>query len=195
MANEGSPRSTRWICVLELDATRTPIAGSGKALIDAVRQGADLRIGTEFLHNEHIDVHSARAERVREVAEFGVTYLVQERWAGGIMSLRQPIALPADFGPRPSMSFFLYNQDGRQAIARPYLDGLPADGVPGPSPSESPADMPKYHTHDSWDGETNAPSGNFSYDFEVYRYFVRNDWEEVLCHDADGGIRSGRGPG
>ena len=51
--------------------------------------------------------------------------------------------------------------------------------------------MPKYHTHDSWDGETNAPSGNFSYDFEVYRYFIRNDWEEVLSHDADGGIRSG----
>ena len=191
MANEGGPCSTRWTCVLGLDATRTPIAGSGRELVDAVHQGADLRIGTEFLHNEHIDVRSSSAERVREVAEFGVTYVVEERWAGGLMSLRQPVALPGDFGPRPSMSFFLYNQDGRQAVARPYLDGLAAEGVPGPSPSESPADMLKYHSHDNWDGETNAPSGNFTYDFEIYRYFVRNDWEEVLSHDGDGGIRSG----
>ncbi len=48
------------------------------------------------------------------------------------MSLRQPISLPLGFGPRPSMSFFLYNQDGRQAIARPYLDGVPARGRAGP---------------------------------------------------------------
>jgi hypothetical protein len=191
MTNERTPRSTPWTCVLELDATRTPIDGSAEALVDAIRQGSDLRIGTEFFHNEHIDVGSARAERVREVAEFGVTYQVQDRWAGAIMSLRQPVALPDSFGPRSSMSFFLYNQDGRQAIARPYLDGLPADGVRGPSSCVSPADMPKYHTHDSWDEETNAPSSNFTYDFEVYRYLVRNDWEEVLSHDADGGVRSG----
>ena len=188
--NERSPRGMRWTCVLELDASRSVVAGSGKALVDAIRRGADLRIGTEFHHNEHIDTNSTSAERVREVAEFGVTYLLQERWAAGIMSLRQPISLPADFGGRPSMSFFLYNQDGRQAVARPYLDGVPARGIPGSAPSESPAEMPKYHTHDSWDEETNAPSGNFTYDFEGYRYFVRDDWEEVLAHDADGRVRS-----
>lgn len=191
MADERSLRGMRWTCVLELDASRRVVAGSQKALVDAIGRGADLRIGTEFLHNEHIDVRSMSAERVREVAEFGVTYLLQERWAAGIMSLRQPISLPAVFGARSSMSFFLYNQDGRQAIARPHLDGVPAHGIPGPAPSESPADMPKYHTHDSWDAETNAPSGNFTYDFEVYRYFVRDDWEEVLCHDADGSVLSG----
>lgn len=27
----------------------------------------------------------------------------------------------------------MYNQDGRQAIARPYLDGVPAPGAPGQS--------------------------------------------------------------
>ena len=58
MANERSPRGTPWTCVLKLDATRTPIAGTGQALVDAIRRGADLRIGTEFLHNEHIDVRS-----------------------------------------------------------------------------------------------------------------------------------------
>ena len=189
MASEKS--IPRWTCVLELDAARSIIAGSQNTLVNAIGRGADLRIGTEFLHNEHIDVRSTSAERIREVAEFGVTYLVEERSAAGIMSLRQPISLPSDFGARASMSFFLYNMDGRQAVARPYLDGVQARGMPGPAPSESPAGMLKYHTHDCWDDETNAPSGNFTYDFEVYRYFVRNDWEEVLSHDADGEVQSG----
>jgi len=35
------------------------------------------------------------------------------------------------------MPFFLYNQNGQQAIARPFLDGVPPSGKPGPSPSES----------------------------------------------------------
>ena len=180
-----------WKCVLVLDSDRKVVEGTPEALSEAIRGGADLRICTEFLHNEHIDVHSASAERVREVAEFGVTYLVQGAWTAGIMSLRQPIGLPSEFGPRSSMSFFLYNQDGRQAIARPYLDGGPVHGAPGPSPTEQTEDMPKYHTQDSWDSETNAPSSNFTYDFEVFRYFVQDGWQEVLSHDADGTVRSG----
>lgn len=182
---------TRWTCALVLDSTRTVVAGSEKALVDAIQSGADLRICTEFLHNEHIDVRSESAERVREVAEFGVTYLVEQCWVAGIMSLRQPVELTTGFGERPSMSFFLYNQDGKQAIARPYLDGLRTHGMPGASPTESPANMPKYHTHDSWDEQTNAPSRNFTYDFDVFRYYVWNCWEEVLCHDADGRVQSG----
>jgi len=180
-----------WKCALVLDSARRVVEGSPEALSSAILGGADLRICTEFLHNEHIDVHSTSAERVREVAEFGVTYLVQGAWAAGIMSLRQPIDLPSGFGSRPSMSFFLYNQDGRQAIARPYLDGGPVHGIPGPSPSEHQAGMPKYLAHDNWDSETNAPSSNFTYDFEVFRYFVQDGWQEVLRHDADGTVRSG----
>ncbi len=182
---------TQWTCALGLDSTRTVVAGSEKALIDGIRKGGDLRICTEFLHNEHIDVRSESVERVREVAEFGVTYLVEERWVAGIMSLRQPVQLPTGFGQRPSMSFFLSNQDGRHGIARPYLDGLPVHGTPGPSAKDEPADMPKYHTHSSWDAQTNAPSSNFTYDFDVFKYYVCNSWEEVLCHDADGRAQSG----
>ena len=37
--------------------------------------GADLRVYTEFAHNEHIDVHSTCGETVQETAEFGVTYV------------------------------------------------------------------------------------------------------------------------
>lgn len=59
------------------------------------------------------------------------------------------------------MSFFLHNQDGTQAIARPFLDGRPAEATLGPSKAQPPANMPKYHLLDSWDSETNAPSHNF----------------------------------
>jgi hypothetical protein len=182
---------TSWTCALTLDSNRKVVAGSEAELVNAISQGADLRIGTEFVHNEHIDLSSESAEHVREVAEFGVTYLVDDRWAAGIMSLRQPVELPTGFGERPSMSFFLYNHDGTQAIARPHLDGVPSDGVPGVSPPPDLEDMPKYHTHDSYDAETNAPSSNFTYDFNIFKYYVNNSWVEVLCHDSEGNARSG----
>jgi hypothetical protein len=184
-----------WTCALELNADRTIVAGSEAGLGDAIRRGADLRIYTEFLHNEHIDVRSDNPERVREVAEFGVTYHLRgtpsQGWAAGIMSLRQPIELPVGFGSRPSMSFFLYNQNGQQAIARPFLDGVPAPGEHGPAPSGVPADMPKYHQHDSWDEGSNAPSSNFIYDFDVYRFCVYDTWQEVFSNDASGAVQSG----
>jgi hypothetical protein len=180
-----------WNPVLELAGNRAVTSGSPAALCDAIRRGADLRIATEFVFNQHVDTHSHNAELVREVADFRVTYLLDDRWAAGIMTLRMPIDVPEGFGSRPSMSFFMYNQDGQQAIARPYLDGKPATGKRGPSPLDDHGDMPKYHQQDSWDAGTNAPSSNFVYDFNCYRYLVRNDWEEVCAHSADGAAVSG----
>jgi hypothetical protein len=180
-----------WSSALELDSQREIRGGSPQALAEAIRAGADLRIATGFVHNEHIDVNSPLAEPIREVAEFGVTYLLDDRWSAGIMSLRQPIELPVGFGPRPSMSFFLYNQDGLQGIARPHLDGRPVLGSPGPSPNETPERMPKYHVIDSWDAGTRAPSHNFIYDFSVFRYCVDRSWKELLAHDETGAVVSG----
>jgi hypothetical protein len=180
-----------WTCALELDAPRSVVGGRASALCDAIRHGADLRIYTEFFHNEHIEPGSAIEEVVREVSDFRVTYLVEDRWAAGIMNLRMPISPPDGFGPRPSMSFFMYNQDGSQAIARPYLDGGAVTSPPGPSGLDDHSDMPKYHQHDGWDAGTNAPSSNFTYDFEVFRYFVRNEWRQLLAHEADGTVTDG----
>jgi hypothetical protein len=180
-----------WRCVLELDAERRPIAGSTQDLSAAIQNAADLRIGTEFRHNEHIDVESFSDELVREVAEFGVTYAVEGRWSAGIMSLRQPISLPDGFGPRPSMSFFLYNQDASQGIARPYLDGRFEPGIPGPSSPAPPVNMPKYEAFDNWDAGTNAPSHNFIYHFGGYRFCVSESWRTVLHHSARGDVISG----
>ena len=180
-----------WTSVLELDGRREPTSGSTTALTDAIRAGADLRIGTAFRHNEHIDVNSDSDELVQEVMDFRVTYLIADSWVAGIQNLRMPVALPDGFGPRPSMSFFLYNQDGHQAIARPFLDGLPAKGEPSSSPIELHEDMPKYHELASFDRDTNAPSSSFIYDFEFFRYYVRSAWEQVLGHDAEGRVEMG----
>ena len=182
---------TNWRCALELDSQRHVSSGSTTDLTAAIGRAADLRIYTEFLHNEHIDVRSSSAERIREVAEFGVTYRIDNQWTAGIMSLRQPIELPVGFGPRSSMSFFLYNQDGTQAIARPFLDGTSAGTSFGQAPVCAPENMPRYHAFDNWDQGTNAPSHNFVYDFDCFRFCVNDSWREVLCHSASGEVQSG----
>lgn len=177
--------TTAWKSVLELDSARNVTAGSTAALASAIARGADLRIYTDFRHNEHIDVTSKNPELVQEVSEFAVTYLLRMSWSAGIMTLRQPVNLPLGFG-RPSMSFFLYNQDGEQAIARPHLDGAPAAGELGPSPAVGHPGMAKYHTRTAWDEKTNAPSHNFVYDFGAFRFCVSDTWREVFANDADG---------
>ncbi len=182
---------TKWHPVLELNSRREVTDGSSEALCDTIRRGADLRIYTEFIHNEHIDPNSPNDELIREVSEFRATYLLEDRWSAGIMTLRQPISLPDGFGPRASMSFFLYNQDGQQAIARPYLDGGPRGGAIGPAALDDWSAYPKYHQQDGWDAGTNAPSSNFVYDFEAFRYYVCDDWQEVLAHDEAGKVQAG----
>lgn len=174
----------RWQSVLELDSKQAVTKGDADALCRAIGNGADLRIHTDFRHNEHVDTSSDNAELVNEISEFHETCLLDGRWVAGFMTTRQPVSLPDSFGP-PSMSFFMYNQDGGQAIARPYLAERSAKtGI-------HTAPMQKYHEHSVWDENTNAPSSNFVYDFDVIRYIVRDDWQEVLKHDADGQVESG----
>jgi hypothetical protein len=180
-----------WRPVLTLDQQRNRLAGSADDLRAAIGRGADLRLYSEFRHNEHIEPGSANDEVIQETMDLRATYLLDRRWCAGLCTLRQPIALPAGFGPRPSLSFFLYNEDGQQAIARPFLDGPPAQGRLGPSALNDYSDMPKYHEQDNWDAGTNAPSSNFIYDFEVLRYFVREDWTEALQHTAQGEVLRG----
>ena len=182
---------TPWQTVMTLDESRRLVDGSPQRLRDAIRRGADLRVYTEFRHEEHIEPGSDRRELIQEVTDFRETLLIDDRWAAGIITLRQPIALPDGFGPRPSLSLFLYNENGEQAVARLHLDGGDVTAEPGPSPSTPPANMPRYHTHSEWDHGTNAPSQNFVYDFNIYRYMVHDVWTEVYAHDAQGNAVSG----
>ena len=187
----GDIHTNAWMNALTLDVSRRTIAGTPLELREAIARGADLRIYSEFRHHEHIDTKSRSDELVQETMDMRATYLVDSRWCAGITTLRQPVELPQGFGPRPSLSLFLYNENGDQAIARPYLDGPPVLGPRGSSPLADHRAMPKYHEQDRWDDGTNAPSSNFVYDFETLRYFVRDDWRLVLHHGAEGEVLSG----
>ena len=173
--------------VLELDQQRNIIKGSRQALIESIASGADLRIYTEFRHNEHIDTDSDNNELIKEVSEFRATYLIEDEWCAGIMTLRQPAQLPGEFGPRPSMSFFMYNIDGTQAIARPFLDG----GGPEQGGTEAGCKEEYYHALGSADEKTTAPSNNFVYDFYNYKFYTNECFCEVYSNDEQGRCVSG----
>ena len=181
-----------WKTLLKLNAQRKAESGDTAQLASAIRAGADLRVGTGFRHNEHIDPTSENQDLVREVMDLRITYLIEDHWVAGIENLRVPIQLPDGFGPRESMSFFLYNQDGHQAIARPFLDDRPATGKPGVSPLDDHSATPKYHELENFDAQTDAPSSNFIYDFEYFRYMTRSNWTEVFAHDAEGNVTFGQ---
>lgn len=176
---------------LELDMQRNVVKGSPEELRDAIRRGAELRVYTEFRHNEHIDTASSNDEMIREVSDFPATYLVDDRWVSGIMTLRQPVTLPDRFGDRANMSFFMYNENGQQALARPFLDLHGFEGEVPPQPQSGGVDMTKFHIFDDIDPDTNAPSKNFIYDFYKYKFIVQDEWEEVYSHDDQGNVIGG----
>ena len=181
-----------WRPAVTLDHRRQLRGGSWSALVEAVRAGADLRMKSEFYHHEHIEPGSSCRARVEEMMDWRVTQVMEGRWVSACANLRQPISLLGNgFGPDPSLSLFLYNQDGQQAVARLYLDGKARQGARGPGPVVPDPAMPKYHLQEVFDAGTNAPSRNFIYDFESLTWFVRTDWTELYSHTANGQVRSG----
>ena len=180
-----------WECVLEYDDEKRVTAGNQESLTKAIRRAADLSIYTEFHHGEHIDSESNDNQLVREVAQRGVTYLLDDHWSAGIITQRQPIEPPDGFGPRPSLSFFMYNQDGQQAAARPYIDGPPTPVQPNDVQPPFHDEMKKLTVLRGADRGTNAPSHSFKFAFDRIRYWVRDDWEEVLSHSEDGTVITG----
>lgn len=186
-----------WTCALELRPDLSIAAGSGRRLAEAIGRGADLRVYTEFIFEEHIvpggDGDASHEGLIREVIDFRQTYLVGGTHAAGVTTMRQPMHPPFGFnGTGPRTSFFLYNMTGHQGCANVMLDGM----TPLRSPSTrrevpTPAEMPKMRPEVVFDEGTLAPSRNFIYDFELYRFFVRDEWEEVLSHDERGRVMSG----
>lgn len=178
---------SKFSSVLELSQQREIIGGSEEKFVQSIKGGADLRIYTEFRHNEHIDLSSDNNELIKEVSEFPATYVIEDKWCAGIMTLRQPAELPGAFGPRPSMSFFMYNMDGTQAIARPFLDGK----GPEKQSDEFGCEMSLYHDLGSSDLDTTAPSTNFVYDFYSYKFYTNECFTEVYANDEKGSCVSG----
>ena len=185
-----------WSTVLELAPDRSEAAGSKAALADAIRRGADLRIYTEFLYEEHIlpgGGDPALDGPIREVIDFRETLLIDDRYVAGITTLRQPLEPPHGFNGRdPKMSFFMYSMDGDQALANLVLSEVDEPAAPGVRRVvPTPADMPKMGAQEFFDLGTTGPSRNFVYDMETYRFIVRDEWREVLAHDADGYVTAG----
>jgi hypothetical protein len=183
---------TGWRCALELGGDRSVAAGSREDLVAAIERGADLRIYTEFLFEEHIapggDGQPEHDGLIREVIDFRETIAVDGRLAAGITTLRQPLEPPFGFnGSQPKMSYFLYQSDGRQACANLVLDGGEPGGRPGTRADvPTPPQMPKMSPETLYDQGTSGPSRNFVYGMEVYRYFVHDEWQELFAADPDG---------
>jgi hypothetical protein len=129
-----------WQCALELGADRSVAAGTHEALCDAIRRGADLRIYTEFRHEDHIAPFSPNAAcrspanngHIQEVIDFRETLLLNDNHAAAITLLRQPLESTTGFnGVQPKVACFLFNTDGHQACANSVLDSSPATGRGG----------------------------------------------------------------
>lgn len=189
-----------WTCVQELDANRHPVTGSDRAVSEAVARGADLRVYTEWRFEEHVAPDLNRPAEtdecglMQEVIDFRQTIFVEPSYAVGVTTLRQAILPIAGFNPQgvPRMSFFMYDVQGRQRCANVLLDDNAAPAEAGNvriMPMRD--DMPLMSEVELHDENTKAPSTNFIYRMERYRYFVRDDWREVLAHDATGEVASG----
>ena len=194
---------TGWTTALELGPDRNVRAGSREALVAALGRGADLRMYTEFIFEEHIEPgwagDPALRGPIREVIDFRETIIVEGRHAAGMTTLRQPLHPPFGFnGTDAKMAYFFYTSDADQAranllIAGPEADAARAAGIApgGPTVNPPPAGMAKMSAEEAYDLGTLGPSRGFVYEMETYRFIVRDDWEEILDHDADGQVTGG----
>jgi hypothetical protein len=186
-----------WRLALELAPDRSVRSGSKADLAAAIGRAADLRVYTEFLFEEHIapggNGDPSQDGLIREVIDFRETILVGDAHVGAITTQRQPLEPPFGFnGTEPRMSFFMYTSDGDQALAGLVFAAV--DGAPPPgrrTVEAPPPEMPKMGEQEFFDLGTSGPSRNFVYDMETYRYFVRDDWEEILAHEEDGTVAAG----
>jgi hypothetical protein len=173
--------------------------GSPADLAAAIGRGADLRVYTEFVFEEHIvpggDGDPTHEGPIREVIDFRETILLHGPsgpHVAAVTTLRQALHPPFGFNGDPRMSYFLYQSDGRQACANVLFGEAPTAVRPGVRQEiPTPPDMPKMSPEVVYDIGTTGPSRNFAYDMETYRFFVRDEWEELLAHDADGRVERG----
>jgi hypothetical protein len=176
-----------WKCVYELNRSREVVAGSATDLASAVSRGADLRIYTTFDWVDHMGTEHPDQGVVEETIDLRVAYLLGDDRIAALTPLRYPADAGLGFGKEPSLSFYMYNQDGQFGIARPYFRAAERHGDPRPRPDFGP----HYHVLDWHDAATPSPSHNAVYDFNCYRWLVRDDWREVLAHDEAGEVIDG----
>ncbi len=175
---------SEWICALELDDQRRVVSGSYDDLAAAVRRAADVRCYTTFDYAEHMAAPDSEVGLVQEMMNFGVTYWLEGDRSAGIQTTRYPADCSLGFQAFPSLSFFLYNDSGESGIARPCAARQSSALAGGTVPE-------KYVTLHRSDTDTLSPSENYTYDFGEYKWWVRDSWELLLAHDADGTVSVG----
>src|SRR6478752_2052127 len=106
------PEMNGWTCCFALDKLRKPCGGSADSLSAAVRRGADVRIYTRFDWRDHMGLGHADQGEVEESIDLRVAYLLENQWVAALTATRYPADAGMGFGPNPSLSFFMYNQDG-----------------------------------------------------------------------------------
>ena len=70
-----------------LHRDRSITAGSEANLGAAIRRGVDLYLNTAFRYDEHTGTTADNNVIVQDVLEFRMTYLLEDRWMAGIVSL------------------------------------------------------------------------------------------------------------
>ncbi|MBQ6544133.1 MAG: hypothetical protein IJL72_00185 [Lachnospiraceae bacterium] len=170
---------------MELNKNAKVCGGSAEALRKAIAGGADLRISTGFIHNEHIDPGSDNAGFILETSTFPETVLIDGKWAAGFMTLRQPVELRHGFGGQNAMSLFLYNEDGMQSMGRIEMDGSTFTETLEDDQAY-PMEGKKVTTFSVYDTGTHGGARNFIWYFEPFRFIVDDGWEELYAADADG---------
>jgi len=183
-----------WRQILVLNNKRKLMEGSVESLAAAAKCGAEIKSYTTFDYAEHMAAPDIHEGLVQEMMSFAVAYWLEGGHVAVIQTTRYPAAASLGFGDAKSLSFFLNNDNGRNSIARPFLDGTkgqvkdtsqtPSENVPDPHHG-------KYKTFDSYDSETSSPCENFTYDFGEYRWWVDESWQEMLSVDAQGNVISG----
>lgn len=176
-----------WFCALTLDEDRNVVTGNYEMLAAAVAQAADVRCYTTFDYGEHMAAPGSEVGLVQEMMNFPVTYWLDGGRVAGIQTTRYPADCSLGFQPYPSLSFFMYNDNGQFGVARPYLDGRKGKATLVDEDQLGP----KYHILERFDDETPCPSENALYQFGEYRWWVRDNWEKVLSHEGDGTVLSG----
>ncbi len=129
-----------WSLALELGPDRGVVGGSKAALAEAVGRGADLRVYTEFVFEEHIvpggNGDPSMDGLIREVIDFRETILVDDRHVGAVTTLRQPLEPPFGFNGTAPEDVVLHVHRRRRAGAGESRPGRitpaassPASGV------------------------------------------------------------------
>ena len=73
-----------WRVAVELDERQQLVSGTAADLRDAIRNGADLRIYSEFYHDEHIDPESSRHELIQESMDMRASVRSEHRQVNSV---------------------------------------------------------------------------------------------------------------